>query len=199
MTIEQAFFVVLSFLVGSLPFAVWVGHFGIGGDIRNYGDGNPGAFNVYRAGGTKWFMLALALDISKGATPVGLAYQVFGWDGIAIVLVAIVSIFGHAFSPFLSFNGGKAIATTFGIWIGLTLWTVPSIAMIALVITYKLLNSSAWAIMITMFVMLCVLLISNLADELYIVWAINLFLLLYTHRSELATLPRFRNQTVTNA
>ena len=199
MTLEQAFFVIFSFLVGSLPFAMWVGRFGIGVDIRNYGDGNPGAFNVYRAGGVKSFMLALVLDISKGATPVGLAYQVFGWDGVAIVLVAIAPVFGHAFSPFLSFNGGKAIATTFGIWIGLTLWTIPLVAMITLVIAYKLLDSSAWAVIITMFAMLGILLISNSASELYVVWVINLFLILYTHRNELARLPRFRTETIANA
>lgn len=198
MTLEQIIFIIFSFLVGSLPFAIWVGHFGIGVDIRKHGDGNPGAFNVYRAGGVKWFMVALVLDISKGATPIGLAYQVFGWSEVTIVLVAIAPIFGHAFSPLLGFNGGKAIATTFGIWIGLTLWAIPLIAMTTLIVAYKLLDSSAWAVIIMMFAMLSVLLISNSAIEFYIVWVINLFLILYTHRNELAKLPRFRTQASIN-
>ena len=65
-------FTLLGFLLGALPFSVWIGRFGLQRDIMKVGDGNPGATNVLRAGGFLWFSLALMLDIGKGALPVGL-------------------------------------------------------------------------------------------------------------------------------
>ena len=62
-----------AFVCGSLPFSVWVGRLALGKDIRAFGDGNPGATNVLRAGG-KWLgAIAAVLDASKGFIPVGLA------------------------------------------------------------------------------------------------------------------------------
>ena len=58
--------VVLAFWLGACPFSLWVGKWLLGKDIRNYGDGNPGAVNVFRAGGRKAFVLAMFLDIGKG-------------------------------------------------------------------------------------------------------------------------------------
>jgi hypothetical protein len=82
-TMSTFFWIFLAFFSGALPTAVWVGRFGLGVEITAYGDGNPGATNVYRAGGFLWFSLALALEISKAAAPVGLAVQIFGLDRLA--------------------------------------------------------------------------------------------------------------------
>ena len=64
---------ILSFIIGALPFSVWIGKVALKVDIRQYGDKNPGATNVLRAGGYGWFFVALMRDIRKGAAPVGLA------------------------------------------------------------------------------------------------------------------------------
>ncbi len=117
----------LAFLSGALPFSVWVGRWGLGLDIRQYGDGNPGASNVFRAGGRVWGVVAILLDFFKGALPVGVAHFGFGVQGAALAAVALAPILGHAFSPFLGFRGGKALAVTFGIWSGLSIWVVPII------------------------------------------------------------------------
>ena len=103
------------FLLGSLPFSVWIGQFILKKDIRDYGDHNPGATNVLRAGGFPPYALALALDISKGAIPVGLAYQVFSIQDWQILPIALAPPLGHAFSPFLNWRGGKAIAAIGGV------------------------------------------------------------------------------------
>jgi hypothetical protein len=104
---------IVAFLLGALPLSVWVTHLA-GKDPRAVGDKNPGATNALKAGG-KWVGLAaLMLDISKAAAPVGLAYQILGLDGPWMVAIALAPSLGHAYSPFLRFQGGKALATVSG-------------------------------------------------------------------------------------
>ncbi|MBC7869289.1 MAG: glycerol-3-phosphate acyltransferase [Chitinophagaceae bacterium] len=190
--VNTVFFVLLAFISGALPFSVWIGQYGIRKDIRHYGDGNPGMFNVLRAGGVAWGGLALILDISKAALPVGLATYVFKFDGLSLVLIAIAPVLGHAFSPFLNFKGGKAIATTGGIWIGLTLWPVPLVGIAALIIWSFTLTSSGWAVMFTLISMLIYLLLSAASGLLIVIWLLNALVLAYKHRSEITHLPVFR-------
>lgn len=119
------FWIVLSFFSGALPFSVWIGKIFVGEDIRQFGDGNPGAFNVFRAGGKGWGWLAILLDGLKGAVPVSLAHFIYGLDGWPLVFTALAPVIGHAYSPFLGFRGGKALAVTFGSWAGLSVWVGP--------------------------------------------------------------------------
>ncbi len=102
--------VLIAFLCGSLPFSVWLGKLFLKVDVRQYGDGNPGAANVFRSGSKAVGLLALMLDVSKAAAPVGLSYYNLGIRGIPMYLIAIAPMLGHVFSPFLRFRGGKAIA-----------------------------------------------------------------------------------------
>lgn len=111
--------------MGALPLASAVGRWGLRTDIRRYGDGNPGAMNVLRAGGWGWFVPALVLEVLKGAVPLWLARTVGELSGWALAPPALAAPVGHAFSPWLRFRGGKAIAVTFGVWSGLTEWRVP--------------------------------------------------------------------------
>lgn len=116
---------ILAALCGSLPLAYWIGRSALGVDIRHYGDGNPGAMNVWRAGGRGWFVIALLLEFLKGAIPIWLARAWGGLEGWSLLPPVLAAPLGHAFSPFLGFRGGKAIAVTFGVWSGWTLWQVP--------------------------------------------------------------------------
>ncbi|KPK05115.1 MAG: hypothetical protein AMJ56_16395, partial [Anaerolineae bacterium SG8_19] len=68
----ELIWIALAFLCGSLPLSVWLGRLVLGIDIRQFGDGNPGAANVWRAGGAKWGLTAVLLDFLKGAIPVAL-------------------------------------------------------------------------------------------------------------------------------
>ncbi|MGB9614473.1 MAG: glycerol-3-phosphate acyltransferase [Fervidobacterium sp.] len=96
-------------------------------DLRNVRDGNPGSSNLWRVKGWKWGFTSLALDYFKGVYP--LAFFVWHKDiatnPFIIATAALSGILGHAFSPFLKFKGGKAIATTFGAWSVLTRWEAP--------------------------------------------------------------------------
>jgi len=192
MDLVQIAFACSAFICGALPFSYWIGKYGLKTDIRDFGDGNPGTFNVIRSGGIKWGGLALMLDISKGAAPVGLATHVFGWEGVALIIIAIMPVLGHAFSPFLNFRGGKAIATTGGIWIGLTILEMPLVFIIALVIWYFLLNTSAWATMFTFMTMFAYMLLTTQSAMLFTVLILNWCIVAYKHRHELHDLPTFK-------
>ncbi len=119
---EISYFTLLAlcaFGLGACPFSLWVGRWLLGKDIRNYGDGNPGAANVFRAGGHKSGFLAVFLDVAKGVPFVFLAHSYFELPQAAVLGVAFSAILGHAFSPFLQLKGGKAVAVTFGVILAL--------------------------------------------------------------------------------
>lgn len=183
--------IVLAFGCGSIPFAVWIGRLMLRTDIRRYGDGNPGAMNVFRAGSRAWSVLAVLLDFSKAALPVGLARFVGGLDGWAVAAIALAPLVGHAFSPFLGFHGGKALASTFGTWTGLTLWLAPTLLGLLFAVWYLLLAVEGWAVIAAMLCLLpLLLLLSN--PVLVAVWTGNIALLAWKHRADLAQRPRLR-------
>ena len=184
--------ILISFVCGSLPFSVWVGKIFLGLDVRQFGDGNPGATNLYKASNKMVGLMALILDISKAAAPVGFAYYNLNVRGVSMFFIAIAPIFGHVFSPFLGFRGGKALATALGVWIGLTIWKVSLPAAAAALIGITLFTSPGWAVM---FAMGCILttLIFWIPDPLLIlIWAAETLILAWTHRSDLRHHPQLR-------
>ena len=156
------------------------------------GDCNPGATNVLRAGSLGWFILALMLDISKGALPLGIAAQVIDISGWGLLPIALAPPLGHAFSPFLGFRGGKAIAVTFGVWIGLTLWKVPLVSMGLLVLFSLLVTPSGWALLLALFGTFSVVFLWLDDLVLLTIFCLHSLLLIYTHREDLAQKPRLK-------
>ncbi|MCK4863660.1 MAG: glycerol-3-phosphate acyltransferase, partial [Dehalococcoidales bacterium] len=118
-TLTIALLSIAAFGLGAIPFSLIVGRLFLGKDPRDYGDGNPGAVNVFRAGGQKAGYLAVFLDVAKGVPFVFLAHSLFGLSHVAVVAVGMCAILGHAFSPFLHWRGGKAVAVTFGVLVAL--------------------------------------------------------------------------------
>ncbi len=114
----------VGFLCGSLMFSFWLGLLR-GKDIRKVGDGNPGAVNAFKAAGAFVGTLGLLFDFLKGALPVAFGYWYLHISGIALTALIVAPVLGHAFSPWLKFRGGKALAVTFGVWSGITLYQVP--------------------------------------------------------------------------
>ncbi|MDX1617075.1 MAG: glycerol-3-phosphate acyltransferase [Candidatus Promineifilaceae bacterium] len=180
----------IAFLSGALPFSVWIGRLALGHDIRQIGDHNPGAANVYRAGGKRWGALAIILDFLKGAAPVSLAHYAVGLAGWSLVIVALAPILGHAYSPLLGFRGGKALAVTFGIWTGLTLWQVPLALGLFLALWLALLAAEGWAVLFGMLTLLGGLALAGASWELFAVWLGNFLILTWKHRHDLQQLPR---------
>ena len=184
--------VVLAFVLGSLPFSVWLGRALLGKDVRRFGDHNPGATNVFRAGSRLVGGLVLMLDISKAAAPIGVAYDLLDIRGPEMFLIAIAPPLGHAFSPFLGFRGGKALATVLGVWIGLTNWPATAAALLFVVLGYLLFELAGWAVMLAMSGILVTLLLFSPTSLMLAVLAAQWVLLSWTHRADLRCRPRLR-------
>jgi acyl phosphate:glycerol-3-phosphate acyltransferase len=120
-------FLVLTFFFTGIPTGFLAVKLVSGKDIRDAGSGNIGATNVRRTLGTGWFVIVLLLDALKGALPLLLAVPVLGvlhvnlsglfqgpFQGSSRVLIAVFSILGNLFSPYLGFKGGKGMATSLG-------------------------------------------------------------------------------------
>lgn len=115
--------VILAYLFGSIPTAVWLGQSFYGVDVREYGSGNAGATNTFRVLGKKAGVAVMIIDILKGWTATNLAYFIgpsvtgpltasqFVNYQLALGVIAVV---GHLFPVFAGFRGGKGVATLFG-------------------------------------------------------------------------------------
>ncbi|KND58758.1 Acyl-phosphate:glycerol-3-phosphate O-acyltransferase PlsY [Candidatus Paraburkholderia schumanniana] len=113
---------VVSYLIGSISFAVVVSHAMGLADPRSYGSGNPGATNVLRTGNKKAAILTLIGDAFKGWLPVWVVAHFgasFGWDAAGVntakALAAIAVFLGHLYPVFSKFQGGKGVATAAGV------------------------------------------------------------------------------------
>jgi glycerol-3-phosphate acyltransferase PlsY len=184
--------VFIAFISGSIPYSVWLGKLFLRVDVRQYGDGNPGAANAFRSGNKAIGLLALIMDVSKAAVPVGLSYYNLGIRGIPMYFIAMAPILGHVFSPFLAFHGGKAIATSFGVWIGLTIWKVSLVGLLGTVVGITLVTSSGWAVMLGLATILLALLIWLPDPLLLLVWVSETLILTWTHRADLLRRPVVR-------
>lgn len=116
--------IILGYLAGSIPTAVWVGRLVGGIDIRTKGSGNAGATNVARVLGAKWGVVVGLIDILKGLIPVLVLGPVAGRAlGVSAanagLAVGIAAILGHLFPAFASFKGGKGVLTALGVFAAL--------------------------------------------------------------------------------
>ncbi|MGV3629803.1 MAG: glycerol-3-phosphate 1-O-acyltransferase PlsY [Bacteroidota bacterium] len=121
--IEFIVFSLAAYLLGSIPSAVWVGKTLHGIDVREHGSKNAGATNTFRVLGKKAGIIVLVMDVLKGVAAVflprflsqGSAEQVIQLELLAGVFVFL----GHLFPLFAGFRGGKGVATSLGIIIGI--------------------------------------------------------------------------------
>lgn len=113
--------VAVSYLLGSVSFAVLIVRLKTGGDIRAEGSGNAGATNVLRSHGKALGILVALLDVGKGAAGVVLVRLVTA-DPRAAAAAAFAAILGHVFPIFYGFRGGKGVATAVGAFAALAPW-----------------------------------------------------------------------------
>jgi glycerol-3-phosphate acyltransferase PlsY len=108
-----------AYLLGSIPTGLIVARLMGGPDPRQAGSGNVGAANLFRLLGRNAGVFTLLGDTVKGAVPVFLAVYwltpLRAWHDAAVAAVGLAAVLGHVFSVFLKFQGGKAVATTFGV------------------------------------------------------------------------------------
>ena len=125
LTTETLLFVLLAYLTGAFPSAVWVGKIFYKIDVREFGSGNAGATNTFRVFGKKAGIPVLIMDIFKGWICVN--YISFltnipqSAEAVFEIQLAfgIAAVIGHLFPIYTGFRGGKGIATLLGLLIGL--------------------------------------------------------------------------------
>lgn len=179
------FWTLLSFFSGAVPYSFLIGKFILGVDIRTIGDGNPGGTNVIRAGSVPWGIVAILADFFKAMIPVAVAYHIVGIQDWRIIPIGIAPLLGHAFTPFLNFKGGKALAATFGVWGGLTFAEVPVMLGLFMVIAYRAVTVDGWAMILAMLPLSIYFLLFRETPEFFGVWLGNWALLVYKHRADL--------------
>ena len=118
--------VLIAYLIGSIPTAYWVGKYYYGIDIREHGSKNAGATNTFRVFGKKSGWLVLIVDVLKGVVAATLPYwfqsQFVGFKDELLILqlsTSFSAVVGHVFPIFAGFRGGKGVATSLGIVIGI--------------------------------------------------------------------------------
>ena len=135
----------LAYLVGSIPFGLLIG-FAKGVDVRKSGSGNIGATNVGRVLGRRFFWIAFLLDLLKGLAPMLAASWIVGQipqgsrgSGLYAMWIAVgaAAVVGHVYSIFLGFKGGKGVATSAGVTLGL--FPYFTLAMLASTVVFVLL------------------------------------------------------------
>jgi glycerol-3-phosphate acyltransferase PlsY len=125
----------VAYLLGSIPTAVWLGKMKYGIDVRQHGSRNAGATNVFRVLGKKPGITVLLIDICKGILASSLPYFIGSNLSeeivINLMLVAgVLAVIGHVYPVFAGFNGGKGVATSLGVIIGIH----PPAALICIVV-----------------------------------------------------------------
>ena len=138
---------ILAYFLGSIPTAVWYGKIIHSIDVREHGSGNPGATNTFRVLGKRAGSIVLLFDIAKGLLATSLAVILLHWgliseDNLILskLIFGIIAVFGHIFSIFLRFKGGKGVATLFGMMIGIQM----PVALISLAIFLLILITSKY-------------------------------------------------------
>ena len=127
--------VLLAYLLGSIPSALWVGKIFYKTDIRTKGSGNLGATNTFRILGSKAGIAVTLLDILKGTAATLIPLYID--TNIHPLVFGVIAVIGHMFPVFAKFKGGKAVATSGGILLGYQ-WPLFLVAVAVLLITLKI-------------------------------------------------------------
>lgn len=120
-TTQLIIWAAIGYLMGSVPYGMIVARVMGLGNLRQIGSGNIGATNVLRTGSKAAAALTLLFDAGKGAVAVLLARALAGDD--AAQVAALAAFVGHCYPVWLSFKGGKGVATFLGLWLALD-WRV---------------------------------------------------------------------------
>jgi glycerol-3-phosphate acyltransferase PlsY len=167
-----------AYLVGSIPVGYLVGRWRRGIDVREYGTGNPGASNVYRnVGPAEGVGVALAC-VAQGLWPV-LVTRSLGYPALAAGLAGLAAVAGYAWPVFLRFRGGRAVATSVGVLVGL--WPGPVAALAAFFALGLLLDRYALAMFVGFAALPVYLWLTGEAPQ-FVALAIGVYLFLVVRR-----------------
>lgn len=198
--IENILFLLISYMIGAFPSAVWLGQTFYNVDVREYGSGNSGATNTFRTLGAKAGIPVLLLDILKGWISVNLFYfvtdnQLMPEENSFELKLAfgIAAVIGHLFPIYTGFRGGKGIATMLGFMIGIY-WQAALLSTLVFIIIFlisKYVSLSSIIASLAFPVIVIVILGMNNTNTSLIIFSIFVPILsLITHQKNIERLIR---------
>lgn len=173
-----------TYFIGSFSFAIVLSRYYGNSDPRAQGSGNPGATNMLRVAGKRLAILTLLGDLSKGLLPV-LAAKVLGLDTQQQAWIGLTAVIGHLYPIYFNFRGGKGVASTAGMLLGL----YPPAALLSLAIwllTFFLTRISSLAALASL--PLCLPLLAWQLPQALLPMSVLSLLLVWRHRGNLKDL-----------
>jgi len=193
----------LSYISGSIPFGLILTKLFQGKDIRKFGSGNIGATNVLRTGNKTLAIITLILDVLKGYFPVMITSN---YSPEFIQLSALIAFLGHLFPVWLSFKGGKGVATYLGVLIALSLQLsvlfVFTWIIVSLIFKYSSLSS-----MFSSFTVVVISVVRNgvnkainpnldITNDINVLLFIFFILIIFTHRENISNLKKKKEKKI---
>jgi acyl phosphate:glycerol-3-phosphate acyltransferase len=194
---NEIILVILAYLIGSIPTAVWISKSLFKIDIRDYGSGNSGATNTYRVLGSRWGTVVMLIDMLKGLLAVKLALLLpfyiendFALTNFQIGL-GLAAVLGHIFPIWAEFRGGKGVATLFGLVLGISPLTALCCSGVFLLVFYLTRFVSLSSILASLAFPVFILVIFNVDNHAYRIFAVAVALLvILTHQKNISRLLR---------
>jgi glycerol-3-phosphate acyltransferase PlsY len=190
---NEVVFIIIAYLIGSIPTAVWTSKHFFSIDIRDYGSGNAGATNTYRVLGAKWGTFVMIVDLMKAFAAVKLVFLLPYSQHSEFYLInmqlglGLAAVLGHIFPVWADFRGGKGVATLFGMVLGIQ----PNVALCCVGVFALVLFLTRWvslsSILASIALPVFILFIFNEPEPLYRIFAITVALLvLLTHQKNIS-------------
>ncbi|PWU68761.1 glycerol-3-phosphate 1-O-acyltransferase PlsY [Gracilibacillus dipsosauri] len=182
-------FIVIAYLLGSIPTGLIVGKVGFKIDIREHGSGNLGATNTFRVLGIKAGIIVTVCDILKG-TLAAVLPVIFHAEQVYPLVVGLFAVLGHIFPIFAKFKGGKAVATSAGVILGVN----PLLFIIMICSFLIILYISKYVSLSSMVTGIITIIVTIIQQEvgLMIVTSILTIVVIYRHK---ANIKRIINKT----
>ena len=193
----EVLLIVLAYLIGSIPTAVWISRYFFDIDIREYGSGNAGATNTFRVLGSKWGSFVMVVDVLKGVVATSLyilipyyLHNEFDRTNFMVGL-GLAAVLGHIFPIWADFRGGKGVATLFGMILAMQPIVAIYCVGVFMLVLYLTRFVSLSSILASLAFAVLILFIFNEQEPLYRGFAIAVALLVVlTHQKNISRLLR---------
>lgn len=182
--------VLLSYLLGSVPSSYIAGRLVRGIDLREHGSGNLGATNTFRVLGPRVAAPVMIADMAKGFIPAALFVH---WDGSEAWAWALAygaaAILGHVFSIYMRFRGGKGVATATGVFLALSPVAV-GVALVAWLLVLGVGRMVSLASIVAAAILVAALLLTESRSEVRTLGIVVASFVIYAHRSNVRRILR---------
>ena len=189
---NEVLLILLAYLIGSVPTAIWISKYFFKIDIRDYGSGNAGATNTFRVLGSKWGTIVMAVDVLKGIIATSLYillpyYLTDEWDRTNFMIgLGLAAVMGHIFPIWAGFRGGKGVATLLGMAVAIQPLVALCCVGVFLIVLYLTRFVSLSSILAGVSFMVFILFIFNEKETLYRIFAVLVALMvILTHQKNI--------------